>query len=98
MTGVGEITEAAEITRAISLLEAAGAKDALSAETIQRLIGLSVTSYLQRMEADETRFPPLQEPEKVMPTAVVSLICELLEAINMNLFDLNLWMKPPSRG
>lgn len=91
---------ASELTQeqAIAALEAAGEKFELSPEIIQRLIGLSVTSYLQRIEEDEARFDPLLEPEKVMPTAVVTLICELLEAVNMNLFDLNLWMKPPSRG
>ncbi|MBV1866730.1 MAG: hypothetical protein KUG69_02315 [Marinosulfonomonas sp.] len=83
--------------QAIAALEAAGEKFELSPEIIQRLIGLSATSYLQRMEEDEAKFPPLLEPEKIMPTAVVTLICELLEAVNMNLFDLNLWMKPPSR-
>ncbi|MBV1903686.1 MAG: hypothetical protein KUG58_08630 [Marinosulfonomonas sp.] len=83
--------------QAISVLEAAGEKFELSPEVIQRLIGLSATSYLQRMEEDEVPFEPLLEPEKIMPTAVVTLICSLLEAVNMNLFDLNLWMKPPSR-
>ena len=68
--------------------------EAVSDASLQRLISAVVRVYAHRAEAwaeEGGDFPPPVLPELVNATEAVSMVSEMIRAVNLNLFDLMLW-------
>jgi hypothetical protein len=84
--GVAAFVEAAER----DLADPAAAT--LSDEDIERVMTAAVKLYAARSEASET-YPKPISPDKVNATEAVVAVCEMIRAVDLNLFDLSMWYR-----
>lgn len=64
----------------------------LSDEDIERVMTAAVKLYAARTEASET-YPKPISPDKVNATETVVAVCEMIRAVDLNLFDLSMWYR-----
>jgi hypothetical protein len=84
--GVAAFVEAAERNLANP------AETLLSDEDLKRVMTAAVKLYAARTEANET-YPKPISPDKVSATEAVVAVCEMIRAVDLNLFDLSMWYR-----
>jgi hypothetical protein len=68
------------------------AKGTLSDKDIERVLTAAVKLYAARTEATET-YPKPIAPDQVTATELVVAVCEMIRAVDLNLFDLSMWYR-----
>lgn len=81
------------LAAAVAQIEAAAAAGKLTDADLQRLIALAVAAYGARRRAgDEDGGPePFPDPAKVTRGDVATLACAMLDAVDMDVFELQMW-------
>ena len=92
--GRGEPAEAAAAiwAQARRALEA-GEPERFSDRAVQDLMTAALKLFAAKVEKEERFFSPLPAPDAVTPTEVVVTVSEILRAVNLNTFDLNMWFR-----
>lgn len=93
---VADIDAAA--TRALEIAEKAltdGTTEAISDETVQRLMTAGARLFANKVEMEDRFFLPFVARESVTATDVVVTVSEMLRAANLNTFDLAMWFRRP---
>ena len=67
----------------------------LAAEPLQRALTAAVKLYVAKGEA-EGRFSAPVSKDITTPTEIVTVVSEMLRAIDLNLFDLEMWFRRDS--
>ena len=65
----------------------------ITAEPLARLLTALSSAYGFRVEMADAVPPPLTSAATA--TAVVTTVCEMIRAININMFDLTMWFDRP---
>lgn len=87
---------AAAVWEAAAQALAEGIPERFSDETVQQLMTAAVKLFAAKVEKEERFFRPLLPgPELVTATDVVVTVSEILRAVNLNTFDLNMWFSRP---
>jgi hypothetical protein len=63
--------------------------------TVQRLLTAGIRLYAAKVDLERRNFLPVLGPEAVTATDAAVTIAELLRAVNLNLFDLSMWVGRP---
>ncbi len=87
--------------QALAAAEAALAEELtaeVADETAQQLLTAGLRLFARKVEQERRHFPPVAAPEAVTPTEVAVTVTELLQAVNLNLFDLSMWAGRPPYG
>lgn len=63
----------------------------LSDEAIQNMLALAVTAYVRRLSEGEQHLPPFPEDLGVTATEVVAVISEMLDFVDVEVFELGMW-------
>jgi hypothetical protein len=91
----GDKTQGAGVAAFVAAAErdlANPAEAALSDDDIERVMTAAVKLYAARTEATET-YPKPITPDKVTATEAVVAVCEMIRAVDLNLFDLSMWYR-----
>ena len=64
----------------------------ISDVTVQRLIAAGVRLYAHKVEHERRDLSPLPSPGAITATDAVVVLSGMLRALNLNLFDLSMWM------
>ena len=75
-----------------------GNTEAVSPETVQKLLAAGAKLYCRKLTDEDTYFPPFREEDGVTATEVVVAIAEMMRAADLNTFDLAMWMSRPHDG
>jgi hypothetical protein len=89
---------AAQLAQAASAAFAA-AEAALADETtseisdaaVQQLLTAGTRLFARKVERERRYFSPVTAGDAVTPTDAAVMVTELLQAVNLNLFDLSMW-------
>lgn len=66
----------------------------LSDADLAAVMTAAISVYTRRAEATEN-YPPPIIAEKATATEVVTVVSEMLRAVNVNMFDLSMWFRRP---
>jgi hypothetical protein len=83
---------------ALALAEAALAGEAsaqVDDATVQRLLTAGIRLFAAKVDLEQRNFLPVRGPDAVTATDAAVTITELLRAVNLNLFDLSMWVGRP---
>ena len=72
-----------------------GSTEAVSAETVQKLLTAGAKLYCRKLTDEDEYFPPFREQDVVTATETVVAIAEMMRAADLNTFDLAMWMSRP---
>jgi hypothetical protein len=72
-----------------------GNTEAVSAETVQKLLTAGAKLYCRKLTDEDTYFPPFRAEDVVTATEAVVAIAEMMRAADLNTFDLAMWMSRP---
>lgn len=72
-----------------------GTTEAISEETVQRLLTAGARLFACKVEMEDRYFVPFDAPLTVTATDVVVTVSEMLRAANLNTFDLAMWFRRP---
>lgn len=75
---------------ALQVLEG-DAIDNVPDEAIQKLLTMALKLYVRKIESDEYFPAPFAGEHEVTPTEVVKAVIEMLEAVDVEIFELGLW-------
>jgi hypothetical protein len=92
-TAIGPAAEAALADARRALAEERTAE--IPDETVQQLLTAGVKLFARKVELEERFFGPFDESEVVTATDVVTAVCEMLRAADLNTFDLSMWFARP---
>jgi hypothetical protein len=67
----------------------------ISDEAVQQLLTAGTRLFARKVERERRYFPPLTASDAVTPTDAAVMVTELLQAVNLNLFDLSMWAGRP---
>jgi hypothetical protein len=67
----------------------------ISDAAVQQLLTAGTRLFARKIERERRYFPPLTAPDAVTPTDAAVMVTELLQAVNLNLFDLSMWAGRP---
>src|SRR5215469_11110477 len=70
----------------------AGKPDAVTDETLQRVMSAAVRLYAAKSEDRARELPPFGD-EPVNATEAVTAICAIMRAADINFFDLQMWYR-----
>jgi hypothetical protein len=81
----------------------AAAEEALAQEStsdisdaaVQQLLTAGTRLFARKVERERRYFSPLTGSDSVTPTDAAVMVTELLQAVNLNLFDLSMWAGRP---
>ncbi len=76
-------------------LAVAGAAAQASDLAIQQLLTAGSRLFARKVEAERRYFLPLTGHDAVTPTEAAVTVTEMLQAVNLNLFDLSMWATRP---
>jgi hypothetical protein len=62
---------------------------------VQQLLTAGTRLFARKIERERRYFPPLTAGDAVTPTDAAVLVTELLQTVNLNLFDLSMWAGRP---
>ena len=62
---------------------------------VQQLLTAGTRLFARKIERERRYFQPLTAPDAVTPTDAAVMVTELLQAVNLNLFDLSMWAGRP---
>lgn len=93
MTAPGYAIAEAVDAVTIAAEETARGNAGLTDEQLARLLTALSSAYGFRVEMADTVPPPLTPAATA--TAVVTTVCEMIRAININMFDLTMWFDRP---
>lgn len=85
-----EAAAAAALAAADELL-AKHATDQVSDEVVQRLITIGTRLYARKVELEQRNFSPLI-PQAATATDAVTVMGGMLDAVNLSVFDLSMWV------
>lgn len=63
----------------------------VSDETVQALLTAGARLYARKVDAEGRRFSPVRAPGRMNATDVAVTVTALLQAADLNLFDLAMW-------
>ncbi len=89
---------AAAAEAVLSTAEQALADDetaAISDATVQQLLTAGTRLFARKIEREARYFSPLTGRDAITPTDAAVLVTELLQAVDLNLFDLSMWAGRP---
>lgn len=93
------LEEASErLLRMTEAVLASGSVEAVSDETVQRLMTAAVLLYSRKCDHEERVFFPFAGQSVVSATDIVVVVSELLRSANLNTYDLALWLQRPRPG
>lgn len=72
-----------------------GDTEAISDETVQRLLTAGTRLFANKVEMEDRFFSPYTGPEAVTATDVVMTCSDMLRAVNLSTFDLAMWFRRP---
>jgi hypothetical protein len=64
--------------------------ETISDAELRQVLTDAVKLYSKRVE-ETGAFPPPIDSERVTATEAVTTICEIMRAVEINMFDLNMW-------
>jgi hypothetical protein len=67
------------------------ATDQVPDEVIQRLLTIGTKLYARKVELEQRNFSPLI-PQNATATEAVTVMGGMLEAVNLSVFDLSMWV------
>ncbi|MFT5439008.1 MAG: hypothetical protein ACI9MJ_000869 [Alphaproteobacteria bacterium] len=67
----------------------------ISNEAVQKLMTAAAKLYCAKLTEDQGYFGPFLESEIVTATEAVVAIAEIMRAVDLNTFDLAMWMSRP---
>ena len=67
----------------------------ISDAAVQQLLTAGTRLFARKIERERRYFSPLTRADAVTPTDAAVMVTELLQAINLNLFDLSMWAGRP---
>jgi hypothetical protein len=73
-----------------------GKPEAITDETLQRVLSAAVRLYAAKMEDRAEELPPFGE-RPVNATEAITAICAFMRAADLNFFDLGMWYRRGSR-
>ena len=85
---------------ALAIAEAAlrdGTTDKISDETVQKLLTAGSRLFANKTEMEDRNFLPFTSTQTCTATDVVTVVSEMLRAVNLNVFDLAMWFRRSSR-
>jgi hypothetical protein len=85
--GVADFVRAASVDRD-------GSARLLSNEDLEAVMTAAIKAYTIRAEQSGT-FPPPVSPTDATATEVVTVVSEMLRAVDVNMFDLSMWFRRP---
>lgn len=88
----------AAAARALEIAEKAlndGETEAISDETVQRLLTAGTRLFANKVEMEDRFFSPYTGPQAVTATDVVMTCSDMLRAVNLSTFDLAMWFQRP---
>jgi len=74
---------------------AEGRTKEISDETIQQLLTAGAKLFAKKTEEEERYFLPFTSRQAATATDVVTTVCEMLRAADLNTFDLSMWFSRP---
>jgi hypothetical protein len=77
---------------------AEGKTNEVSDETVQQLLTAGARLFARKIEMEERYFLPFTSREAATATDVVTTVCEMLRAADLNTFDLSMWFSRPHPG
>ena len=77
---------------------AEGRTKEISDETVQQLLTAGARLFAKKIEMEERYFLPFTSREAATATDVVTTVCEMLRAADLNTFDLSMWFSRPHPG
>jgi hypothetical protein len=83
---------------AFSAAEQALAEDAtaeISDAAVQQLLTVGTRLFARKVERERRYFAPLTAGDAITPTDAAVMVTELLQTVNLNLFDLSMWAGRP---
>lgn len=83
---------------AFSAAEQALAEDAtaeISDAAVQQLLTAGTRLFARKVERERRYFAPLTADDAITPTDAAVMVTELLQTVNLNLFDLSMWAGRP---
>jgi hypothetical protein len=63
----------------------------ISDAAVQQLLTAGTRVFARKIEREARYFSPLTADNAITPTEAAVMITELLQAVNLNLFDLSMW-------
>lgn len=72
-----------------------GETEAISDETVQRLLTAGTRLFANKVEMEDRFFSPYTGPQDVTATDVVMTCSDMLRAVNLSTFDLAMWFGRP---
>jgi len=69
--------------------------NAISDDSVQKLMTAAVKLYHRKSLAERREFLPVISEQALTATEAVNCACELIRAVDLNAFDLALWFSRP---
>jgi hypothetical protein len=63
----------------------------ISDAAVQQLLTAGTRLFARKVERERRYFSPVTAGDAVTPTDAAVMVTELLQAVNLNLFDLSMW-------
>jgi hypothetical protein len=63
----------------------------ISDDAVQQLLTAGTRLFARKVERERRYFSPVTAGDAVTPTDAAVMVTELLQAVNLNLFDLSMW-------
>jgi hypothetical protein len=88
-------TAARDALAAAEELIAANATATASDRAVQQLLTAGTRLFARKVELERRYFPPVTALDALTPTEAAVTVTEILQAVNLNLFDLSMWSTRP---
>ena len=92
-----ETNPAAAFCKYVESMQAGGRITEISDDDLRDVLSTAIKAYAAKVEDSGVEFPPV-DTAKVTATEGVIAVCAMIRAIDLNMFDVNMWFNRSGGG